>query len=1118
MQPLHVQPPAHPTASSTDIVPEAVALFPLSLMQESLWFMAQVAPQSSAYNVPEARALKGQLDIPTLHASLDALSYRHESLRTVFTSVEGNPMQAVLRPRGFLLELRDVSGEKPNADDLHRLLETEAVRPFDLENGPLARATLFRLGSEDHVLLVTLHHIICDQWSLNLFFSELACNYRVIRAGGSPAKAELPIQYGDFAVWQRETLKDQLLQELLQYWREKLQGPLPRLSLSTDFRRPSLASFRGRTQFFTLPHDLSRALKQLSRSQGVTSFMTLVAALKVFLHRYCRQTDIIVGSPMTRRDPIETQRMIGHFVNTHALRTDLAGNPSFSELLHRVRETVLGADSHQGVSIDQVVRQLEIERGATSQSLFEVVCGLQPSATLETYGAELVADRIEVDNRGAKFDWTLLFTESSRGLELRCEYSTDLFEASTITRWIRHFETLLNGIIAHPERRLAEFPLVTEAERVRLLTQPQNTTTDPVATCIHERFEKQAAESPQATAVSFGQDTLSYSELNARANQLARHLQRWNVGPEVPVALCLERSLQMIVAVLGVLKAGGAYVPVDPACPKERLRFILEDTGARIILTEEKLRETVDPTGAKTIFLDSDWPQISSEPAENLPPRANPENAAYIIYTSGSTGKPKGVIVPHLNVIRLFAHTAQWFEFNSSDVWSLFHSYTFDFSVWEIWGALLYGGRLVIVPYRITRSPAEFYGLLAQEKVTILNQTPSAFQQLIWAEQQAPKPLPLSLRSIIFGGEALDLQSLRSWFETHGDQQPRLVNMYGITETTVHVTYRVIEQADLAKGTVSPIGIPIPDLQLYLLDETLQPVPPGVPGEIFVGGAGVARGYLNRPELTRERFIGDPFSGRPGARLYRTGDLARFTSRGQLEYLGRLDDQVKIRGFRIETGEIESILNAHPTVRRALVVLRTEASAGPQLVAYIVPAEVSCSSKELRRYLSTIVPEYMVPAHFVLLDQLPLTVNGKVDRRALPSPQLEPAPARTAPRNPTETLIANIWSQLIGCGSVDIHDNFFHLGGHSLLATQVMSRLASALGCDVSVGLIFEFPTIATLAEAITRIQREEPAASGPIPRRQRSQAKPNPADSDSLTSVNTGELLRASQSHVLSA
>ncbi|HTL55433.1 MAG TPA: amino acid adenylation domain-containing protein, partial [Candidatus Limnocylindrales bacterium] len=874
------------TARPGDAFAGALGRFPLSFMQESLWLIHQMAPDISAYNIPEARHFRGRLDVPALQMSLDELLRRHESLRTVFLNHDGNPSQMVLRPGRFSFESKDLSHLKPNADELQCLLKAEAGRPFDLENGPLARATLFRLGKEEHVLLINLHHIICDQWSLNLLFEELARNYRAISSGSFISAAELPIQYADFAVWQRETLKDQALQELLEYWRKKLDGALPRLALAMDFRRPSFLSFRGHTQFFTLPIELTQALKQLSRSQGVTLFMTLIGALKVFLNRYCHQTDIVVGAPMTRRDPVETQCLIGHFVNTHPLRTDLTGNPSFCELLHRIRETVLGADAHQSVSADQVLRQLRTEGTQRTQSLFQVVCGLQPSPSLESYGSDLFVDRMEVDNGGSKFDWTLLFTESSRGLDLRCEYSTDLFEPTTITRWVRHFETLLKGITAQPEWRLSKFQLLTEAERVRLLSQPQCSSEPQIETCIHERFEQQAMASEGATAITLGRQTVSYGELNARANQLARHLRRLNAGPETPIALFLERSTEMIVAILAVLKAGAVYVPIDPTYPKERLRFIMEDTGAPIVLTHENLREALGPTAAKTICLDSEWPTISRESEENLSAAAKADNAAYIIYTSGSTGKPKGVVITHQNVIRLFAQTEHWFNFKSSDVWSLFHSYTFDFSVWEMWGALLYGGRLLIVPHKITRSPAEFYRLVAAEKVTILSQTPSAFQQLIWAEEQEPAPLPLALRAVVFGGEALDLQSLRLWFETHGDQQPRLINMYGITETTVHVTYRVIQQADLAKGVASPIGVPIPDLQLYLLDEDMEPVPPGVPGEIFVGGAGVARGYLNRPELTQERFIPDPFT-KSSARLYRSGDLARYNTRGELEYWGR---------------------------------------------------------------------------------------------------------------------------------------------------------------------------------------------------------------------------------------
>jgi amino acid adenylation domain-containing protein len=1099
----------------------ALARFPLSFMQESLWFMDQVAPGTSAYNLPEARRFRGRLDISSLQKSLDALVRRHESLRTVFRMEHTKPAQLILSPAPFALHVRDLSQRTFDESEWEAVLKAEAVRPFDLKRGPLARGTLFRLSPQEHVLLINLHHIICDQWSINLFFSELAEHYIAMLSNARTPSAELPVQYADFAVWQRSALTGPSFQKQLDYWREKLRGTVPGLVLATDYPRPPFPSYRGRTQFFSLPADLAATLKQVGREQSATLFMTLLAGFKLFLHRYCRQNDILVGSPMMRRDREEMQRVIGFFVNTHALRTDLEGDPNFIELLGRVRETVLGAEAHQAVSVEQVVRALCLERDPRSRSLFQLVCSLQPAPSTEVSWGELSVDHIEIDNGGAKFDWSLLFTETHQGLQLRCEYSTDLFEAASVTRRIRHFETLLRGIVAEPTRRLSQFPLLTDPERVRLLAQPQCASHSADSACLHERFAERAALRPEAPAVTFEHESLSYGELNSRANRLAQYLRRHHVGPETPVALYLERSLELVISIMAVLKAGGAYVPIDPAYPAERLRFILEDAGTPVLVTQSSCRQRLPHTKAIIICLDEAWPEILLERPENPVSAAKPENAAYIIYTSGSTGKPKGVVVTHQNVVRLFTETEPWFAFDSTDVWCLFHSYTFDFSVWELWGPLLYGGRLVVVPFLVSRSPGEFFQLLADEGVSVLNQTPSAFRQLLWAEAQASVPLPSSLRYIILGGEALELQSLRSWFERHGDDRPRLINMYGITETTVHVTYRVIREADLSRGSASLIGVPIPDLKLYLLDENLQPVPVGVPGEIFVGGAGVTRGYLNHPELTSQRFLPDLFAEEPGPKLYRSGDLARYTNQGELEYLGRLDEQVKIRGFRVELGEIESALNRYPGVRQSVVLAREAPHGGQQLTAYIVPAQPSCSVAEVRLQLSQILPEYMIPSAFMLLESLPLTINGKVDRRALPVPVQEQLPTATLipPRNATEKLVAETWCELLGRSSIGIQDNFFHLGGHSLLATQVMSRLAAVLGCDLSVRLLFEAPTVAALAETIGRAQQEQPAHSSVIPRRiRRGEAERLLAQLDQLSPAELEELLHQSEGQPLSA
>ena len=653
---------------------------------------------------------------------------------------------------------------------------------------------------------------------------------------------------------------------------------------------------------------------------------------------------------------------------------------------------------------------------------------------------DLTIEVLEVDTGAAKYDLMLELWERGGQFVGWFEYDSDLFEAATIARIAGHFQNMLEAALAEPDRPIAELPLLTEDERRQVVESSNATAVEyPRDTCVHQLVETQVDRTPAAVAVVYGGHSLSYRELNARANRLANHLRRMAVGPGVLVGICMERSLEMVVGLLAILKAGGAYVPLDPDYPAERLAFLLQDSAVPILLTQRHLLPSLPESTARVLCLDADAPVFAAESDANPPPLATPDDLAYVIYTSGSTGVPKGVTVSHHNVVRLFRATEPWFHFDHRDVWTMFHSFAFDFSVWEIWGALIYGGRLVVVPFEVSRSPHEFYQLLLDERVTVLNQTPSAFRPLMDVDQTAPRAAELRLRLVIFGGEALELQSLRPWFQNHGDQKPQLVNMYGITETTVHVTYRPLRLADLSAAAGSLIGRPIPDLRLYVLESNGQPAPPGVRGEICVGGAGLARGYLNRPELTAERFITDPFGPEPVARLYRSGDLARWLPCGDIEYLGRIDQQVKIRGFRIELGEIEAALLRHPGITEAVVVARQDAPGQTRLVAYVKPGAAAARpvAAELRARLAEFLPEYMVPSAFVVLEALPLSPNGKVDRSALPVPELDRGDSGerfTAPRTQTEWDLARIWSQVLGHKEVGIHDDFFNLGGDSLLA------------------------------------------------------------------------------------
>ncbi|HEV2852358.1 MAG TPA: non-ribosomal peptide synthase/polyketide synthase [Thermoanaerobaculia bacterium] len=1064
---------------------------PLSFSQERLWFLMALDPGSPVYNMPAAVRLAGNLDVAALAGSFAEIRRRHEVLRTVFPAVEGRPVPRVLPAGPDPLPVIDLSGLPEGLHEQERLILEEARRPFDLARGPMLRTALLRFSPTEHVLLVTMHHIASDGWTIGIVVRELEALYGAFSQGLPSPLPELPLQYSDYAAWQRRWLDGPALEEHRAFWRQRLAGPLPPLELPTDRPRPAVLSGRGARVSGTVPVD---EVRQWSQGEGVTLFLTLLAGFNALLHRYTGQDDLLVGIPIANRNRLETEGLIGFFLNMVPQRTDASGNPTFRELLERVRDGFLGSAPHQEMPFEKLVEDLQPERDLARAPIFQVQLSLQntPGQALEMPGLTLTM--LEDHNRTTKLDLTVLLFEEPGGLRTVLEYSTDLFDEPTMVRLLRHWETLLAGAVAAPGLRLAELPMLTAGEREQLLTgwNPAGTAAVASGPALHRLFERQVERRPDEPAVAYGDVVLTYRRLNERANRLARRLRALGVGPEVPVGLCVERSVDLIVGVVGILKAGGAYVPLDPAYPAERLSYILGDLRtAPVLVTQEHLVERFESADCRTVRLDADRESLAEESPENLPdtPRAlDPGHLAYVIYTSGSTGRPKGVPVTHANVVRLFAATRHWFGFGPADVWTMFHSAAFDFSVWEIWGALLFGGRLVVVPRDATLSPSAFRELLVREKVTVLNQTPSAFRQLIKADEEAEGG-PLSLRCVVFGGEALDLAALAPWIERHGDEAPALINMYGITETTVHVTWRRIVAADLARPGSSPVGVPIPDLRVHLLGRRLELLPVGVPGEIHVGGAGLARGYLGRPELTAQRFIPDPFSGRPGARLYRSGDLARRRPDGDVEYLGRIDSQVKVRGFRIELGEVEASLNRHPGVRESVVLALPDSSGGRRLVAYLVPRDGEVAVHELKEHLRLSLPEYMVPAAFVSLERLPLTGNGKVDRRALPAPEEAQSDREAvAPRNPVEARLAEAWREVLRVETVGAHDNFFELGGHSLLVAQLASRVRGAFGVELPLRAVFEAPDLAGLAgriaamlperteaELIPRVPRDEP-------------------------------------------
>ncbi len=1053
---------------------EKADYYPLSFSQQRLWFLDQFEPGSPLYNIPNSVRMNGPLNLSALEHAFDEIISRHDILRTTFSARDGQPVQFIAPHARQPLAIVDLSALPPQEREreARRLAAREATQPFELSTGPLLRVAVLRLDREDHIILLTMHHIISDGWSMGVLTRELIALYKASSAGRPSSLPRLPIQYVDYAVWQREQLSGEVLDRQLNYWKTQLAG-VRILELPTDRPRPATQSHRGANVRVRVGTHITRALKALAKEEEATLFMTLMAAWQLLLMRYTGQDDIAVGTPIAGRTQDETEGLIGFFINMLVLRTDMSGSPSFRQLLGRVREVALGAYAHQDAPFEKLVEELQPERALSHTPLFQTAMVLQNTPEERAEMGNLRLSGLGGHGVSAKFDLTLSLAEADGGLTGTLEYKTDLFDVATITRLIGHFEQLLASIISQPDERIDRLRWLSDAERRRLLAEWNNPAKEHlVGASLQELFEAQVRLSPEAIALSYEAESLSYRELNERANRLANLLRELGVGPEVPVALCLERSLEMVVGILGVLKAGGAYVPLDPQYPRERLALILSDADAPVLLTQQRLLDLLPPSRARVVCIDADWPEIATRSSDDTVSGATPEHTAYIIYTSGSTGKPKGTLVTHANVTRLFAASDPMFKFNAADVWTLFHSYAFDFSVWELWGALLYGGKLVVVPYWVSRAPDSFYSLLRHEGVTVLNQTPSAFRQLMTAEAAAEEgPESLSLRVVIFGGEALEIQSLRPWFARHGDERPVMVNMYGITETTVHVTWRVLRSADMGKGSGSAIGVPLDDLQVYVLDAQQELLPIGVWGEFYVGGGGVARGYLNRPELTAERFVPDPFNARAGARLYRTGDIGRYLANGELEYLGRADAQVKIRGHRIELGEVEVALHAHESVREAVVLAKEDASGDKRLAAYVVAAcddEGKPAAEELRGFLKERLPEYMVPAVFVMLDEMPLTSNGKADRRALLAMEIKRAEAGhslTRPRTEEEEILASIWAEVLGVDEVGIDDNFFALGGDSIRSVWVVSK-AKERGIEFSLQQLFQHQTIRGLASA----------------------------------------------------
>jgi amino acid adenylation domain-containing protein/FkbM family methyltransferase len=1029
---------------------------PCTFAQERLWFLDQLTGPTGAYNIPLGFRIRGGLDVDALEQALLEVVRRHNALRTTFAADRRGPFQVVVDQPRLELERLDVSAAVDPETAAREAVDAMVSAPFQLERGPLCRALVVRLGDDHHVLELVFDHIVCDGWSEVVILDELAALYDDFSHGVDPSLLPADVQYDDHARRERERLTDAVIEDELVYWRKRLAGIPATLDLPTDRPRPARPSFQGGTLRVHLPEATAEAVRSFARVEGATLVTTLLAVYDVLLHRYTGQQTIVVGSTSAARDRPELRGAVGLYASTVAVRADLDGDTSFRDVLSVVRRSVLEAIAHQDLPFDRLVADLAPERDMSRHPIFQVLFGHVPVLRLAIEDTE----PFDASPSKARVDLTLWVQEEEGGIDLVWEYSTDLFERSSIERLQRHFISLLEAALRDPDRPIGELELMPAAERERLVARcAGGRKVFPVA-CLHELFEEQAATTPDATAVVFEGAALSYHELNERANRLAHVLRSVGVASETYVALFLERSLDLVVAILGVLKAGGAYVPLDPGYPSERVAFALDDAAAAVLITQERLLERLPAHQATTICLDRDAELMRGASGTNPEQRSSPHDAAYVIYTSGSTGRPKGVTIEHRNVARLFSATAHWFGFGPADTWLLLHSYAFDFSVWELWGALLHGGRLVVVPHWTSRSPASLRDLVIDARVTVLNATPSLFLTML--DELLSAADAWSLRVVVLGGEALQPAALRSWFDRVGEAGPRLVNMYGITETTVHVSYRLIGRADCGRD-VSPIGEPIPDLETYVLDTRLNPVPEGVPGELFIGGAGVGRGYLNRPQLTAERFLPNPFG--PGV-LYRTGDRARQLD-GELLYLGRTDDQVKIRGYRIELGEIESVLREHPAVREALVVARDEAGQ-KRLVAYVVPERgTSLSADELRPFAEALLPAFMIPSVFVTVESFPLTHNGKLDRMALPPPAARAEAEFVMPTTETERRIAAMWREILSLETVGSNGEFFRLGGHSLLAARVVARVREEFGVELPVRLLFDRPVLAAFAAEI---------------------------------------------------
>jgi amino acid adenylation domain-containing protein len=1053
-------------------------LLPLSFAQQRFWFLNQIGPLNSAYNVADTHRLRGPLDVDALHRAFELLVERHEVLRTVFRTVDGRPVQRILPSRSIAMEYEDLAGHSDVKAALEQRFSDIWNAPWNLEIGPLVRARAWRLGPEDHLTTIIVHHILSDGWSKAVLIGELADIYASLSNGRAPALAPLPIQYGDFAVWQQEWMTGVEARRQLDYWKKQL-ADLPVLQLPAD--RVTRSSASGIHHTVVLSEELSRSARAFAQREGVTLFMTFLAAFGSVLSRYASQPEVVIGTPTANRNRPEVQNLIGSFMNPLPVRVDGRGNPTFRELVTRVREACVGMFANQETPFDVLVRTIQPHRDATAPPLFQAMLlfhNMWKSMALSSDG--LAATAFTVDDGvlrsidGVRGPGDLVYpvalevTDLGSRLLACFEYAHEF--ATVLAALPGHFQTFLTAVVDDPDLRVVDAPLLSAAERRTLLADWNHESRPYPVVCVHRLFEEQARREPQSIAVVMGAEQVTYEALNARANRLARRLRAQGIGPEARVGILLDRSPRMFEAVLGVMKSGGAYVPLDSAYPPDRLAFVLENAGIGVLVAEPALSDVVERLGARGTDLPIIWldpaDDSASDPAD-LADGPAPGNLAYVIYTSGSTGMPKGTMVTHANLANAYHAWEKCYDLKTGPRRHLqMASLSFDVFSGDLVRALCSGGTLVVAPHDLLFAPDQLYALMRRESVDAAEFVPVVLRDVLGYLESTGQDLSF-LRLLAAGSDTWYAHEYRKVRRLCGPET-RVVNSYGLTETTIDSTW--FESAAPEGDAPLPLGRAFPNTDLYVLDTRRQPVPVGVPGELYIGGAGVARGYLDSPALTADRFVPNPFSTVPGARLYRTGDQARYLADGNLEFLGRIDQQVKLRGFRIEPGEIEAVLGSDPSVESAVVVIRDDPPAGKRLVAYVVAAPgTSPQPADLRRLAKDRLPEHMVPAIVMLIDRLPLTPNGKIDRRALPAPEAarQSVEAYVAPRTEAELKVAAIWCEVLGVPQVGASDNFFDLGGHSMLAVKVVARLERAFGVGVPVRVIFETQTLAEQAARV---------------------------------------------------